>query len=117
MTRTIPSMEKAEAPPSPGFGIQTFRALRCRDYRLLWISLIVSSIGTWMQIVAQSPLVLQITRGSAIALGIVALAQASSFFLITLIGGPLTVIISALIVGSYSLYLLIGRPVIRALRQ
>ncbi len=35
--------------------------------------------------------------------------------LIASIGGPLTVIISALIVGSYSLYLLIGRPVIRRL--
>ncbi len=40
-----------------------------------------------MQIVAQSLLVLQITHGSAIALGIVALAQASSFFLFALIGG------------------------------
>jgi len=35
--------------------------------------------------------------------------------LIALIGGPLTVIISAAIVGSYSLYLLVGRPVIRSL--
>jgi hypothetical protein len=35
--------------------------------------------------------------------------------LIALIGGPLTVIISALLVGSYSLYLVIGRPVIRRL--
>lgn len=37
--------------------------------------------------------------------------------LIALIGGPFTVIISAVIVGSYSLYLLLGRPVIRTLRQ
>jgi fatty acid desaturase len=72
--------------------------LRYRDYRLLWISLIVSSIGAWMQIIAQSLLVLQITHGSSIALGFVALAQASSFFFLF-----------ALIVGSYSLYLLIGR--------
>ncbi len=33
--------------------------------------------------------------------------------LIALIGGPITVLISAVIVGSYSLYLLVGRPVIR----
>ncbi len=37
--------------------------------------------------------------------------------LIALIGGPSTVIISASIVGGYSLYLLIGRPVIRTLQQ
>jgi MFS family permease len=67
--------------------LQTFRALQYRDFRLLWISLIVSSVGTWMQIVAQSLLILQITHGSALALGIVALAQSSSFFLFALIGG------------------------------
>ena len=37
--------------------------------------------------------------------------------LIALIGGPFMVIISALIVGSYSLYLLIRLPVIRNLGQ
>jgi MFS family permease len=35
--------------------------------------------------------------------------------LIALIGGPITVLISALIVGGYSFYLLVGRPVIREL--
>ncbi len=35
--------------------------------------------------------------------------------LIALVGGPLTVLICALIVGAYSLYLLIGKPVIRSL--
>ncbi|HEY6541673.1 MAG TPA: hypothetical protein VIZ18_12075, partial [Ktedonobacteraceae bacterium] len=35
--------------------------------------------------------------------------------LIALIGGPLTVIICATIVGSYALYLLAARPVMRAL--
>lgn len=70
-------------------GIQTFRALRHRNFTLLWISLIVSSVGTWMQIVAQSLLVLQITHGSALALGIVSLAQALSFFLFALIGGSI----------------------------
>jgi MFS family permease len=40
-----------------------------------------------MQIVAQSLLILQITHGSALALGIVALAQSSSFFLFALVGG------------------------------
>ena len=47
----------------------------------------MSAVGTWMQIVAQSLLVLKITHGSAFALGSVSLAQASAFFLFALIGG------------------------------
>lgn len=93
MSSTSPLSGKTDAPlpnaPKAAKGLQTFRALRYRNYRLLWISLIVSSIGTWMQIVAQSLLVLQITRGSALALGVVALAQATSFFLFALIGGSI----------------------------
>ncbi len=87
MSNMISTTEKPGTTPSSKFKLQTFHALRYRDYRLLWISLIVSSIGTWMQIIAQSLLVLQITHGSSIALGFVALAQASSFFLFALIGG------------------------------
>ena len=66
---------------------QAFRALRHRDFRLLWIGLAVSAIGTWMQIVAQSLLVLKITHGSAFALGTVSLAQALAFLLFALVGG------------------------------
>lgn len=47
----------------------------------------VSAVGTWMQIVAQSLLVLQLTQGSAFALGLVSLAQACAFFLFALAGG------------------------------
>jgi len=68
-------------------GFKTFRALRYRGFRLLWIGLITSAVGTWMQIVAQSLLVLKITHGSAFALGSVSLAQALSFLLFALIGG------------------------------
>ena len=87
MSSAVPNTERSETPPQQKLRLQTFRALRYRNFRLLWISLIVSSVGTWMQIVAQSLLVLQITHGSALALGIVALAQSSSFFLFALIGG------------------------------
>src|SRR5260370_41122467 len=80
-----PSSETA----SPKGRIQTFRALRYRNFRLLWISLVVSSVGTWLQIVSQSLLVLQITHNSPIALGIVSLAQAASFFLFAFIGGSI----------------------------
>jgi MFS family permease len=72
---------------TPRKELQTFRALRHRNFSILWISLIVSSIGTWMQIVAQSLLVLKITHNSALALGTVSLAQAISFFLFALVGG------------------------------
>src|SRR2546423_2793416 len=87
MSSTLPNTEKPEAVPERKLRLQTFRALQYRNFRLLWISLIVSSVGTWMQIVAQALLVLQMTHGSALALGIVALAQSSSFFLFALIGG------------------------------
>ncbi len=91
MTSTIPDAAKnvATPTPSPKFKLQTFRALRYRDFSLLWVSLIVSSVGTWMQIVAQSLLILLITHGSALALGVVALAQSSSFFVFALIGGSI----------------------------
>jgi len=87
MSSTVPNTGSPEVPPQQKLRLQTFRALHYRNFRLLWISLVVSSIGTWMQIVAQSLLVLQITHGSALALGIVALAQSLSFFLFALIGG------------------------------
>ncbi len=87
-TVPTPAQEQQETPP-PSRKLQTFRALRYRDFRLLWISLIVSSVGTWMQIVAQSLLVLRITHNSALALGTVSLAQALSFFIFALIGGSI----------------------------
>jgi predicted MFS family arabinose efflux permease len=53
------------------------------------LGLLVSAIGTWMQIVAQALLVLQISHGSALALGAVSLAQAFAFFCFSLFGGKL----------------------------
>ena len=87
-TTPTPAQEQRET-PSPTGRFQTFRALHYRNFRLLWISLVVSSVGTWMQIVAQSLLVLRITHNSPIALGTVSLAQALSFFIFALIGGSI----------------------------
>ena len=67
--------------------LQTFSVLRHRDFSLLWGGLVVSAVGTWMQIVAQSLLVLQLTHGSALALGLVSLAQAAAFFCFSFLGG------------------------------
>src|SRR5947209_10127449 len=87
MSSPVPHTEGPKAPSEQKPRLQTFRALQYRNFRLLWISLIVSAVGTWMQIVAQSLLVLQITHGSALALGLVSLAQSLSFFLFALVGG------------------------------
>ncbi len=69
--------------------LPTFRALQHGDFRLLWTGSIVSAVGTWMQIVAQSLLVLDLTHDSALALGTVSLAQALSFFLFAPVGGSI----------------------------
>ena len=66
-----------------------FRVLRHRDFRLLWFGLVGSAIGTWMQIVAQALLVLELSHGSALALGAVSLAQALAFFAFSLFGGAI----------------------------
>jgi MFS family permease len=68
-------------------GIATFRALGHRDFRLLWSGFALSSAGTWMQVVAQSLLVLDLTGGSAMALGTVSLCQASAYFVFAPLGG------------------------------
>jgi predicted MFS family arabinose efflux permease len=76
-------------PGGSGSRFTTFQALRHRGFRLLWSGLAVSAVGTWMQIVATSLLVLDLTHGSAVALGTVSLAQALSFLLFAPLGGSL----------------------------
>lgn len=76
-TRTSPAPER----PSP------LRALRHHDFRLLWSGQTVSSVGTWMQVVALSLLVLCLSDNDALALGSVALAQAAAFLALSLLGG------------------------------
>src|SRR5450759_5256835 len=75
-------------PPTAGStGLPAFRALRYRNFRLLWGGLAVSAVGTWMAIVAQSLLVLDLTHGSALHLGGVSLVQAVAFLLFAPLGG------------------------------
>ncbi|HTB18191.1 MAG TPA: MFS transporter [Bryobacteraceae bacterium] len=78
---------RPEVPPGTSRTFGTFRALRHPHYRTLWIGMLASALGTWMQIVAQSLLVLKLTGNSAVALGTVSLAQASAFFLFAPLGG------------------------------
>jgi len=65
-----------------------FSALRHGNYRLYWFGQSISLIGTWMQQVAQSWLVLQLT-GSAIDLGIVAALQTLPVLFVSAFGGVL----------------------------
>ncbi|NUN03172.1 MAG: MFS transporter, partial [Bryobacteraceae bacterium] len=40
---------------------RTFKAFTYRDFRLMWTGAFTSSVGTWMQQLAQSWLVLEIS--------------------------------------------------------
>lgn len=63
-----------------------FSAFRSRDFRLMWAGAFVSSIGTWMQKLAQSWLVLQLS-GSAFYLGLDNFLGEIPIFLLALVAG------------------------------
>src|SRR5918997_3990675 len=65
---------------------ERFGALTYRDYRLIFFGQAVSSIGGWMQMIAQGWLVYALTD-SSFWLGAVALARAIPVFIFSLIGG------------------------------
>lgn len=67
---------------------QVFKAFGYREYRLLWLGACTSSVGTWMQKVAQSWLVLSIS-GSPFLLGLDAFLGEIPIFLFSLFGGVL----------------------------
>jgi MFS family permease len=64
-------------------------ALRHRNFRLFWSGQLISLVGTWMQTVAQGWLVLTLTRGDPVALGITAACQFTPVLLFGLVGGVL----------------------------
>jgi MFS family permease len=64
------------------------KAFRHRNFRLFWIGMAVSLIGTWMQQVGQAWLVLELTN-DPLALGIVAAAQFTPVLFLGLFGGIL----------------------------
>jgi MFS family permease len=61
-------------------------ALTHRDFRILWLGAFISTIGTWVQKVAQNWLVLTLT-GSAFYLGLDSFLGELPILLFTLIGG------------------------------
>jgi MFS family permease len=65
---------------------QTFKAFTYTDFRRLWVGAFTSSVGTWMQEVAQNWLILTMT-GNVILLGVDAFLGDSPFLLFSLFGG------------------------------
>jgi MFS family permease len=80
---------RAAAIPPRVRGSAALSAFRSRNYRLFFVGQTVSLVGTWMQQVAQGWLVLQISGGDPLALGIVAAAQYAPVILLGLFGGVL----------------------------
>jgi predicted MFS family arabinose efflux permease len=82
----------AELAPLSSLGARTFSrmlsAFTYRDFRVQWFGACTSSIGTWMQIVAQNWLVLSLTD-SAFFLGLDAFLQQLPIILFSLVGGVL----------------------------
>jgi MFS family permease len=74
------------APASPLLRVAA--ALTYRDFRVLWLGAMTSSIGTWMQKVAQNWLVVTLTgTSSAFYLGLDSFLGELPILLLTLIGG------------------------------
>jgi predicted MFS family arabinose efflux permease len=65
---------------------RVFKAFQYRDFRLMWIGACTSSIGTWMQNLAQSWLVLSLSN-SPFFLGLDAFLGGIPIFLFSLVGG------------------------------
>jgi len=65
---------------------RVFKAFQYRDFRLMWIGACTSSIGTWMQIVAQSWLIYRLSH-SKFLLGLDQFLGGLPIFLFSLIGG------------------------------
>jgi predicted MFS family arabinose efflux permease len=65
---------------------RTFKAFQYRDFRLMWFGACTSSIGTWMQIVAQGWLIYQLSH-SATLLAVDQFLAGVPIFMFSLIGG------------------------------
>src|SRR5215469_5969181 len=86
-----PSCEDRELTPDPrtmetSTLRRVFKAFQYRDFRLMWIGACTSSIGTWMQIVAQGWLIYRLSHSSFL-LGLDQFLAGLPIFLFTLIGG------------------------------
>ena len=82
-----PHVRLLKEPPGDASVIgRVFKAFQYRDFRLMWFGACTSSIGTWMQIVAQSWLVYRLSH-SAFLLALDQFLGGIPIFLFSLIGG------------------------------
>ncbi|MFH1281263.1 MAG: MFS transporter [Candidatus Omnitrophota bacterium] len=65
-----------------------FSSLKVKYFRVYWLGMFVSLVGTWIQTVAQSWLVFQLTN-SAFLLGVVGFLSSIPIFVLSLFGGVL----------------------------
>ena len=65
-----------------------FSSLKVKYFRIYWLGMFVSLIGTWIQSVAQSWLIFQLTN-SAFLLGVVGFLGSIPIFVLSLFGGVL----------------------------
>src|SRR5215472_11566854 len=83
----------APSQASPNVFRRVFKAFEYRDFRLMFIGACISSVGTWMQMLAQQWLVLDITKspqqpaGSPFYLGLDAFLAGVPVFLLSILGG------------------------------
>jgi len=76
--------------PLPARRITIFSALRFRDFRLLWIGLLVSNIGSWMQLTATGYFIAQLAgdaHTASLYLGFQGLARAVPVLLLSPLAG------------------------------
>jgi len=89
VSKSMSALETSELllESEPGKGLlRAFSSLRQRNFRLVWSGQMISQIGTGMQVVGQSWLVLELTH-SAWQLGLVGALQALPVLLFSLFGG------------------------------
>lgn len=67
--------------------LKVFAALHVRNYRVYFTGALLSNVGTWMQRVAQDWLVLELSGGSGLAVGITTALQFLPLVLISPYGG------------------------------
>ena len=117
------SADAAARPASRFYRPDTFGALRRHpNFRLYWSGALLSNVGTWMQTLAQSWLVYQLT-GSALLLGAVNFLQGVPALFLSLLGGVLadrierrTLMLGTQAVQMLLAFLLAGLTLVRAVR-
>lgn len=87
-TSSISSSAQNPCPDAGRGGVlrRVFKAFEYRDFRIMWLGACTSSIGTWMQSLAQAWLVFELSK-SAFYLGLDAFLAQIPIVLFSLIGG------------------------------